>query len=208
MADGAPTRPMADGAPTRQPTRCAPAEASTRCASAEASSRCADEVSTRCADGASTSARFCSYYDGKRPATLVLSPGIAREETSCAGALARYGTFRAAPAGKALGALAEVPPYAPHGARCAPDNLRAAQARAGSWLLPSQLLAVLNAIAPPLPPGVSATHTGAACWRRPRGLSALSDPISHTRCVCATHTQQGAACRGALEVPSAIAPHI
>ena len=70
-------------------TRCASAEASTRCASAEASSRCADEVSTRCAEGASTSARFCSYYDGKRPATLVLSPGIAREETSCAGAIAR-----------------------------------------------------------------------------------------------------------------------
>ena len=87
-------------APPRRPARCAsaeafsarccaPAEASTRCASAEASSRCADEVSTRCADGASTSARFCSCYDGKRPATLVLSPGIAREETSCAGALAR-----------------------------------------------------------------------------------------------------------------------
>ena len=144
-----PTGFSAPAAPPRRPARCASAEAfSARCcASAEASTRCADEASTRCADGASTSARFCSYYDGKRPATLVLSPGIAREETSCAGALARYGAFRAAPAGKALGALDEVPPYAPHGARCAPDNLRAAQARAGSWLLPSQLLAVLNAIA-------------------------------------------------------------
>ena len=73
-----------------------------------------------------TSARFCSCYAGKRPVALVLSPNMARS-----GLLA--------PAGEALGALPEVPPHAPHGARCAPDNLRAAQARAGSWLLTAQL---------------------------------------------------------------------
>jgi len=48
--------------------------------------------------------RWCSrpVWRGKRPAALVLSPGrtvlqlLCREETSCAGALAQYGAFRAA----------------------------------------------------------------------------------------------------------------